>query len=101
MPNGTYGGVRGKGAQAKRSRSPTYSILNIYSIECVLVLLVLFGLTLAFEHCSSIASKSTHLILTRETIGGSKEVDALAQLACEVVAMCHATSKQDGVDLTT
>ena len=26
MPNGTYGGVRGKGAQAKRSRSPTYSI---------------------------------------------------------------------------
>ena len=26
MPNGTYGGVRGKGAQTKRSRSPTYSI---------------------------------------------------------------------------
>ena len=26
MPNGTYGGVRGKGAQAKCSRSPTYSI---------------------------------------------------------------------------
>ena len=29
MPNGTYGGVRGKGAQAKRSRSPTYSIMAI------------------------------------------------------------------------
>ena len=28
MPNGTYGGVRGKGAQAKRSRSPTYSIFT-------------------------------------------------------------------------
>ena len=28
MPNGTYGGVRGKGAQAKCSRSPTYSILR-------------------------------------------------------------------------
>ena len=32
MPNGTYGGVRGKGAQAKRSRSPTYSIANEKSL---------------------------------------------------------------------
>ena len=26
MPNGTCGGVRGKGAQVHRKRSPTYSI---------------------------------------------------------------------------